>query len=324
MKRFRVVISGLCILGISLIACSTQKQEKILLKGDLHCHSMYSHDGFYSIEEVATYAKEAGFDFISITDHNTKNHFRDPYVDDELIMIPGYELTLQRGVGHLNLFGEKDIKESLSMLKIEQIEEYAADYHEKGGKLQINHPFNPTYYWGLGFDFDYDYLELWNGTFDSEEFEGLEWWQNTLVNNKKVIATGGTDSHKSKAERYPVNCVWVDEASEEGILQALDKGNLYVTKNAQGPHIKLYSGDYIMGDIIPKNNKEIQLDITALQSGNIIKIYTDKGLEKEEVASSENYSLEIPVEDRLFYRVEIWQDSESMLAFSNPIYIEQE
>jgi hypothetical protein len=148
-----------CSVGIRKRFQKESKPEMILLKGDLHCHSEYSHDGVYSIAEVADYAKKAGFDFISITDHNTKNHFRDEYVDDDLIMIPGYELTLQRGVGHLNIFGITDFKENIGMIKLDEVDEYVRYIQGKGGRVQINHPEDPKYYWGLGYAFNYNYYE---------------------------------------------------------------------------------------------------------------------------------------------------------------------
>lgn len=312
----------LCLICVNMIIKRESSPKKILLKGDLHCHSEYSHDGIYPIAEVAEYAKKAGFDFISITDHNTKNHFRDEYVDDTLIMIPGYELTLQRGVGHMNIFGVTDFKENIGMTKLEEIDEYVRYIQNIGGRVQINHPEDPKHYWGLGYDFNYNYYELWNGKFNAEEFKTLEFWQSELVKGNKIVATSGTDSHKTREDRYPVNCVYVDERSKSGILEALDKGNLYSTKSADGPHIKLYSGKSIMGDEVFFNDEEkIKIEIYDIDVPSNVRIYTVEGLAVEEKDIEGFLELEFRMKDVGFYRVEVWEDPNTMSAFSNPLYI---
>src|SRR6201999_3094402 len=44
------------------------------LKGDLHCHTTAS-DGTASIEEMATAARDAGYDYLAITDHSASMGF---------------------------------------------------------------------------------------------------------------------------------------------------------------------------------------------------------------------------------------------------------
>lgn len=313
---------------LTAAACSSgtakapQMPQKTLLKGDLHCHSSYSHDGVYTIPEVAEFSKQSGFDFIAITDHNTKNHFRDTYTDDALILIPGYELTLAQTVGHLNILGTTDFEVKSSMQKLTAISEYTQDILEKGGRVQVNHPMNPTYYWGKGFDFPWSYFELWNGKFDSEELDTLAWWQEQLVSGKKVVITGGTDAHKQKEKRTPANCVYAEERSQEGILNAIDKGNLYIAKYADGPHVELWSGDKIMGDSVAlTEGAKANLKITSLpKEETVVKIYTNEGLSQQEKVSSESFEIEIPLQSKGFYRVEIWQ-GEELLAVTNPLYI---
>ncbi len=53
------------------------------LKGDLHCHTTAS-DGTASIEEMALAAREAGYDYLAITDHSASFGFGDEVAPDQL------------------------------------------------------------------------------------------------------------------------------------------------------------------------------------------------------------------------------------------------
>ncbi|MBV9605798.1 MAG: DNA polymerase/3'-5' exonuclease PolX [Solirubrobacterales bacterium] len=53
------------------------------LRGDLHCHTTAS-DGTASIEEMATAAREAGYEYLAITDHSASFGFGDEVSPDKL------------------------------------------------------------------------------------------------------------------------------------------------------------------------------------------------------------------------------------------------
>jgi DNA polymerase (family 10) len=54
------------------------------LKGDLHCHTTAS-DGTASIEEMATAARDAGYQYLAITDHSASFGFGDEVSPDRLL-----------------------------------------------------------------------------------------------------------------------------------------------------------------------------------------------------------------------------------------------
>lgn len=325
-KRFLVLFLLVCMLGM-LASCSEPATKRVLLRGDLHLHTKYSHDGVYTMEETAKFSKEAGYDFIAVTDHNTVRQNQDPYKDDELIIIPGMELTMLATVGHANVIGIPDPKRRSGMLHPEEINQYFLEARELGARIQINHPFDDEFGWRKGFDLAYNWIEIWNGKWSERNQKALEWWQSELAKGKKIIATGGTDAHKNKSDRSPFNCVYTVSRQPEDILDAIDKGNLYISISSKGPDIQLVCGNAIMGDTVPfKEGQKIKLKVTGLEPGNIIKIISEKGSESEETASGAEFEKEWPMEDRLFYRVEVWKHDNgqnSMLAFSNPLYIEK-
>jgi DNA polymerase (family 10) len=57
--------------------------ERSDLRGDLHCHTSAS-DGTASIEEMATAARDAGYDYLAITDHSASFGFGDEVAPDQL------------------------------------------------------------------------------------------------------------------------------------------------------------------------------------------------------------------------------------------------
>jgi len=53
------------------------------MRGDLHCHTIAS-DGHYTIEEMATTARERGYEYLAITDHSASHGFGNDVSPDEL------------------------------------------------------------------------------------------------------------------------------------------------------------------------------------------------------------------------------------------------
>jgi predicted metal-dependent phosphoesterase TrpH len=290
------------------------------LKGDLHLHTKYS-DGKFTVEQTAKFSKQSGYDFIAITDHNTTAQNRDPYKDSELIMIPGMELTMANGIGHSNIIGIPDPKPAGDMKLKEEIASYFADAKGQGALVQINHPFNRKYYWGVGLDMDFSTIELWNGEWNDEDFQALEWWQEQLKAGKKIVATAGSDTHTIDEYRYPFNNVYSVSKDVNDILNAIKDGNLYLSVSAEGPGIEINCGDAIMGETVPyKENKEIHINVSNLLSGDEVEIISDNGSEYKESVSGDNFSKKMPMEKRMFYRVEVHRPGK-VASLSNPLYI---
>jgi DNA polymerase (family 10) len=62
------------------------------LKGDLHCHTVAS-DGTASVEQMALAAREAGYEYLAITDHSASMGFGAEVTDDQL----RHQMELVRG-----------------------------------------------------------------------------------------------------------------------------------------------------------------------------------------------------------------------------------
>ena len=78
--------------------------------GALHVHTVHS-DGKLTVDEVSRLAREAGLDFLAITDHNNTVHQVDPVPADGLLRIVGEEVTTPGGHASVwGLGGERDVR----------------------------------------------------------------------------------------------------------------------------------------------------------------------------------------------------------------------
>ena len=104
-----------------------------MLRVDLHLHSVFSHDGQSSLEELIQRSRESGLDRIALTDHNT--------VDGAL--------QLARMAPELTIVGEEAKTregEVIGLFITERVAPYLAPeeamdlIHEMGGLTYVPHP----------------------------------------------------------------------------------------------------------------------------------------------------------------------------------------
>lgn len=291
--------------------------------GDLHCHSAYSEDGVFSVKQIINYAKDAGLDFLAITDHNENRAMKDDPKDAEVTMLQGSECSLDESCGHFNVLGIEDIELAPDMLKKDEITSYMNRMKAKGARIQINHPFANTLSWSVGWDIPYDYIEVWNRSYNAANQRAVDFWHELLCQGKHITATGGTDAHYNKSERYPLNGVYAKECTPDDILAALDHGHSFVTECSYGPWIQLKSGESIMGDEISVDEStELEIFVEHIELGYTVSLLSDKGELFNEVANEKAYYKKIrEIECAKFYRVEVRRANGVMAALSNPIYV---
>jgi hypothetical protein len=302
------------------------------LKGDLHTHSVNS-DGTFTLEENAAIMEQLGCDFIAMTDHNTTSqNFTYPR-NTNVVMIPGMEFT--SNYGHSNFLGVADPLNDFRVSSFEEVKEKFGKARERGAKIVLNHPHCDFCPWEWDFNIDHDWVEVWNGPFTARNIRTLNWWQNQLESGRRLVAVGGSDTHRPDPYvKHAMPCTWVyaEEKTVTGILHAISQGRVFLTYAPDGPFIELICDSYIMGEIVPKSNvrdRRIKLLAEDLIAGDLIKLISERGTEKE-VTISEDGSVKIEADTtgRLFYRAEVWRHFKQvgltmMAAMTNPIYLER-
>ncbi|NIK66598.1 MULTISPECIES: CehA/McbA family metallohydrolase [unclassified Paenibacillus] len=255
------------------------------MKGDLHMHSVHS-DGSYTIGQAKESCKAAGLEFMALTDHNTSSQNHEARVpDEELLLVPGVELTSY--FGHANVLGVTDALKDFRVTTPEQAEEVLREARERGGFVSLNHPFCPSCPWELGFDLPYDAIEVWNGPWRGLNERALAWWQGQLAQGRRVIALGGSDTHRQ--ERFvkhgrPTASVWAETDTVSGLLAGIRQGRVVLQFDPDETCLDLTAGEYGIGEIIPwkdidgKDSLPLAIHVCGAK-GDRLALWSDRGIE---------------------------------------------
>jgi hypothetical protein len=165
------------------------------LAGDLHCHTVLSHDvwggpgddntspeeaytlGFTAAEQIRN-AEQRGLDFLALSDHNRLDALRLPdYASSRVTLLPGYEHSLAGG--HAGVFAPsvdglpdvvRDGDGSTAFADDAALARFLDAVHARGGIAVLNHPFygneeqGEALAWGYGLEVSalFDAVEVWN------------------------------------------------------------------------------------------------------------------------------------------------------------------
>jgi len=106
-----------------------------LLKTDLHCHTIFSHDSLLPVEQLIAVARKRGLDKIAITDHNTiRGALLAKSLDPDLVIV-GEEILTTRGE-ILAFFVTEEIPARL------EPSEVITRLRDQGAFISVSHPFD--------------------------------------------------------------------------------------------------------------------------------------------------------------------------------------
>lgn len=293
--------------------------DYLLLKGDLHCHTNFSPDCQVPPDQVIADSIAAGYDFISFTDHNSKYQLRKDYSTPELVVLPGYEMTLSGG--HYNVFGIRDFLVRGSLIR-EELGEYMAYLRGLGAFIQLNHPNDAKYGSKYGYDFNFELLEVLNGRPTADDYKTIADYQTLLCSGRKIVAIANSDAHKNHSVRYDFNWVLSTAKSSEAIMEAIKAGRSFLTASVSGPVISMNCGDAVMGATVSRAaGQTVDIAISGMPEGANVKVYTSAGLLSDGKAEAGSFKASVPASDYKFVRCEVWLNG-VIAALSNPIYID--
>ncbi len=204
--------------------------RRILLRGAIHAHSLFSHDGVLPVAEVSTFFFDRSFDFVCITEHSQDMNQRSVedlreqcrrYSTDRFILIPGLEFTCIQethilGLGVTELTDTTDPSAVIDHIR------------DLGGVAILAHPDHRNYPLEPAWVRKLDGAEIWNVRSDGKyiprppairKFQHLREWHPDL------LAFFGVDFHQSRGF-YPMGVtLLVEELTEEKIITALRDGH---------------------------------------------------------------------------------------------------
>lgn len=305
-------------------------KERMLLKGDCHVHTTGS-DGILSTDDIAHLASENKLDFVFITDHN--NYYHSPAINSgkALTVIPGVEWTHYKG--HANMLGvERAFRGKYYANSLDEVHDIFAEARQRGAAIVINHPFDAGCPWKWDLDnVEYDCIEIWNGIIKQSDMQCISWWHDQLCAGRVIPIIGGSDFHRFEnfgMIACPTTCVYSMSRGKSDIIDAIIKGHAYVTYQPQAPSADIRCGGAHIGDSIPfDSGLRIDFAFSNLNAGDVVKIYSSSGIEREgTVKHSGAINIEMGIENKLFYRAEIYRRllpslPPMLCLITNPLYI---
>lgn len=214
-------------------------------RGDCHVHSVHSHGGELTAEQLAAEARAAGLDFIATTEHNNvRGHAAWAELGDcglmvllgqEVITRTGHWLALGIESGQL-IDGDYGVRDGL-------VEQQIAAVHQAGGLCVAAHPHAP--YPSGAFMYPYqgfDLVEVWNGPWASDvpwqadNRAALAEWGRSLAadvhHGRWRPAIGNSDVHLAGQLGVPQTVVAAEELTTRSVLAGIREGRCWIAESA--------------------------------------------------------------------------------------------
>ena len=197
-------------------------------------------------------------------------------------------------------------------------------------------------------------LQILNGIYDKDFFNGMEIWKNQLLNGLIKYIYAGNDAHgnfniyrqintplltlKESYIQIFGNCRTGVLGSKFGdipsVINSLKKGNCFITNSAY-LNITFHHNqkEYSMGSIIQKGSGKLTVDIVSSKEFGMIKkliVLMGRIGDKKEINifQYENlrvYELKeiitINAEKESYFRCEVYLCNDNCFAYSNPIWL---
>lgn len=214
-------------------------------KGNLHTHTTNSDGDLAPAEIVARY-KEAGYDFLALSDHNKLTRLDAPS-DDRFLLIDGEEIT----AGHSEIGGEIhlvafNIKERINPREFTEPQKVLDAVRAQGGEVVIAHPCwsGLTLKELMGLE-GYLGIEIYNAScfYSIGKGHSLSHWDDLLVRGRRIMGYAHDDSHGHFNDHRPTDVaraslmVKAPALTKEAIMGALRKGEFYACSENDAPKI---------------------------------------------------------------------------------------
>lgn len=310
--------------------------------GDLHMHTVHS-DGNWTIAELISSARNTGLDFIVITDHNTASHHEE--IDRlskgslQPLLLRGEEITTYGG--HTNAWGLPAgtwIDFRARPGDNSRIASIASRAHRAGALISINHPF--ALCGGCSWSYDgaawgFDSIEVWNGPWDFTDEPALKMWDKILQSGRRITAIASSDSHRPDTPiGKPTTHVAANDLTQPSILKAIRMGHVYLTDGSARVELS-FEGELangtsrsraMIGDqlrLLAPGKVRFLITARAAPANATVSLISNGGVVRSFPANSDGKPqvIEIDCQHDAYFRLEVRDETKSMLALTNPIYV---
>ena len=292
--------------------------EGTWFKGNVHTHTTNS-DGHMTSEQIVLRYREAGYDFLSITDHGVLTDTRELSGPD-LLMIPGEEICVgssERGrfnhIVGLNIDGELPVKD---FQRWESPQRVVDLIRELGGVAILAHPYWSELNMNDMTKFEgYIGVEVYNTTCDLTIGRGHSnvHWDDLLAMGRRLLGFAVDDAHCLVKPLLPLDLceAWISvkarDLMAESIMDSIRDGCFY---SSNGPEIRG----------IEVSRREVRVTSSPVRSIAFVS-NGGHGESKTVNEGSLEEAVYIVRGTEAYIRIEI-TDWNGRKAWANPIYME--
>jgi hypothetical protein len=310
-------------------------------RGDCHVHSVLSHAGELTVEQLADCAREVGLDFVATTEHNTSDAHGlwAPHAGDDLLVILGQEVVTRTGHWLALGIGPGRVVDWRYGVRDDVIDRHLEQVHHGGGLCVAAHPYAP--YVGGEFMYPYqgfDAVEVWNGLWTSDrpwnadnEAALAEWGRSLAADihgGRWRPAIGNSDVHLEGQLGTPQTVVLADELSTGAVLAGIRAGRCWVAESAAvGLSLEVSAGGRRAGagEQLDTGGEpaQVRVDVRGVPSG-AVSFHTDRGQVHREMLPDDGSGTlrwRTSAEESAFVRVEVRHPGGHMAALNNPIIL---
>ena len=214
-------------------------------RGDVHTHSDHSDAHDVPVSGLLQMARDAGLDFVFLTDHNTVAGVSemDASTGTALLASGGIELTTYWG--HALCLGAREWIDWRMDPGTGDMGRIATDTYARGHVFIIAHPLadgDPgctgcAWRFGEMMPGKARVVEVWNGPWggDSNNERTLALWYDWLNQGLRLAATAGSDAHGPRdfASAGGFNVIYAEALSEVALFEGIVAGRLYLSSGPQ-------------------------------------------------------------------------------------------
>lgn len=316
--------------------------------GDFHVHSKESGDAHPTLDEIGTFARGRGLDFVELSDHNTTAQL--DFMGDaqarhpQLLFVPGVEFTTYDG--HANGIGATAYVDHRFGVGGATFDGAVAAFGAQGAVFSINHPVLDLGLTCIGCAWKQPIprdalgaVEIGTGGWDKTGLlftkQAIAFWDRLVGQGVHAAPVGGSDDHSGgtgtgqfdSAIGSPTTMVFATELSAAGIVDAVKAGRTVV--KLQGPEdpmvdlvptaVALDTGDARVTTLIgghftgPAVALEVGVKVTGGQ-GATLKLVQDGAEVSSEPITADPFTarttVTIPETGERRLRAEVWVDGQ--------------
>ena len=269
----RFIFLSLLVLGAAL---TQTRPSTRWYKGNLHTHTLNS-DGDSSPHEVATWYREHGYQFLTLSDHNYLTNVEGlnslHAAREKFLLIPGEEVTDRFGEKpiHINAYNlSRELQPKHGGSVAETIQNNVNMIRGVTALPSLNHP---NFHWAVNRDdlmkvSNLGLFEVYNGhpqvnNAGGGGFDSLdEMWDALLTGGKRIHGIAVDDAHHFKKigqEFSNPGRGWIQvragELSAQAIAEAIDKGDFYASSGVVLSDVQMGGGEYRL-EIAPRTTEK--------------------------------------------------------------------